>query len=323
MVELINLNYRPSKKDIICEYIGSNYNVLQSIHNNLKVFNIGKGSFRVAFTSEKFAFNDLSKLIFNEGPTLNDIQLPIHFLNTRNSIRKIRKKLGIKKRPIIATTIDSKHYEDYCKEASDIWKSGVDVIFDDDNHENHKSFVERIFHIQNVKQAIEKSMGEKKTFIPDLSNNFEKRHELLKNIDSKIFSLNPDRISLSEISSIRKKTKMIMVANKPLFRKKAISNLALEKLICYLGFDMARIDIKNRTTRIMPILSNSIHPTSLWKTKMDHGHDFCAYSINSIWNHPDGHKAGAKAMRLGADHANIHEHIHNHSELSKAFHKWG
>jgi ribulose-bisphosphate carboxylase large chain len=89
----------------------------------------------------------------------------------------------------------------------------------------------------------------------------------------------------------------------------------------HLGQDWARIK------PVFPTCSGGLHPGLVPELMRLVGSDIIIQAGGGIWGHPDGGKAGAKALRqaieVGMSGGNLQDYAKDHSELQRALETWG
>jgi ribulose-bisphosphate carboxylase large chain len=81
------------------------------------------------------------------------------------------------------------------------------------------------------------------------------------------------------------------------------------------------------TKPVFPTCSGGLHPGLVPELMRLVGSDIIIQAGGGIWGHPDGGRAGAKALRqaieVGMSGANLQDYAKDHSELQRALETWG
>ncbi len=166
-----------------------------------KVFYIDKKNkrVRIAYPIELFELGNLPEILSSIGGNIfgmkavkallwEDIEIPKKMLKSFKGpgfgIKGIRKRLGIKKRPLVGTIVKPKvglSEHEHAIVAYDSWLGGCDIVKDDENltGQNFNRFEKRfLLTIKKLKEA-EKKTGEKKAYLINCTAETE---EMLKRI---------------------------------------------------------------------------------------------------------------------------------------------
>lgn len=120
---------------------------------------------------------------------LNDIRLPEkymeHFLGPKYGMPGVRKKLRIRKRPLLGTIIKPKvglNEKEHAKSAYESWTGGLDLVKDDENLTDMRfnRFEKRVVETLRMRGRAEDKTGEGKFYMPNVT---AETHEMLRRAD--------------------------------------------------------------------------------------------------------------------------------------------
>ncbi len=154
-----------------------------------KVFSIKKDQVKIAYPVELFELKNMPSILSGiagnvfgmkavENLRLEDISFPKKiiksFLGPRFGIKGIRKKLEIKKRPLIGTIVKPKlglTSSQHAEYAYNSWKGGLDLVKSDENLTNQtfNKFKDRFKKTIKKMEKVEKETGEKKIYVENVS----------------------------------------------------------------------------------------------------------------------------------------------------------
>ena len=143
----------------------------------------------IAYTDELFEVGNIPQILSAvagniygmkviENLRLLDIHFPENILNAHKGpkfgIEGIRKLLKVKNRPFLGTIVKPKvglNEEKHAEVCGQAWLGGLDIVKDDENLTNMKfnHFKKRISKTLQIRDKIEKEVGEKKIYMPNIS----------------------------------------------------------------------------------------------------------------------------------------------------------
>lgn len=286
------------------------------------------------------------------------------FLGPRFGIHGVRKLLGIQKRPLVGTIIKPKlglNSEKHARVAYESWLGGCDIVKDDENLTNQvfNPFKERVLKTLEMRDKAEKETGERKIYMPNISAETEEmieRAEFVKENGGRYVMVDIVTVGFSALQTLRNKNlDLVIHAHRAMHaaftrnKKHGISMLVLAKLSRLIGADQIHIgtvvgkmegpkeevmEIKNAIVgewyglkRTFPVCSGGLHPGLVPKLVEILGNDIIIQAGGGVHGHPEGSKAGAKAMRQSVDAVMdcipLEEYAKKHKELQTALDKWG
>ncbi len=286
------------------------------------------------------------------------------FPGPRFGIKGVRGILGEKERPLVGTIIKPKlglNPEKHAQVAYESWTGGCDIVKDDENLTSQKfnPFEDRIQKTLEARDKAEEETGEKKIYMPNISAETDemlRRMDFVRENNGRYVMVDIVTVGFSGLQTVRKKNPGLVIhAHRAMHaaftrnKKHGISMLVLAKLARLIGVDQLHIgtvvgkmeggrrevtEIKNAIVRewygmkdTFPVCSGGLHPGSVPRLVEILGKDIIIQAGGGVHGHPDGTKAGARAMRQAVDAAvdgiPLKKYAGKHNELQKAVDKWG
>ncbi len=286
------------------------------------------------------------------------------FPGPRFGIHGVRKILGERKRPLVGTIIKPKlglNSEKHAHIAYESWVGGCDIVKDDENLTNQvfNPFEERVLRVLETRDKAEEETGEKKIYMPNISAETEemlRRAEFVRENGGRYVMVDIVTVGFSALQTLRNKNLGLVIhAHRAMHaaftrnKKHGISMLVLAKISRLIGVDQLHIgtvvgkmegpreevvEIKDAITRkwydikdVFPVCSGGLHPGLVPELIEILGNNIIIQAGGGVHGHPDGSKAGAKAMRQAVNAAMqaipLEEYAEKNPELKAALDKWG
>jgi len=278
-------------------------------------------------------------------------------------IKEIRKLLRVKKRPLVGTIIKPKlglSSKEHAKVAYEAWTGGLDLVKCDENLTSQKFnlFETNIKETLKMLKKAEKITGEKKIYVPNVTAETKemiKRAKFVKKSGGNCVMMDIITEGWSGLQTLRnKKLGLIIHAHRAghgMFTrgKHGMSMLTIAKIARLIGVDQIHIGtanvgkmesgeeeteeinlfLKSKWYHIKPVFSicsGGLHPGSIPKLVKMLGKDIIIQAGGGVHGHPQGTRAGAKAMRQALDatmqNVSLAEYAKKHPELKAALRKW-
>jgi len=147
---------------------------------------------------------------------LLDLHFPEKYINSYQGpafgIDGIRKKMGIKKRPLLGSIIKPKvglTSTEHANLAYTIWKSGVDVVKDDENltDQPFNRFTDRVRKVIKLRKKVEKETGKKKLHVFNVTGTSDmmlKRAKYVKKMGGNCVMVDIVSTGLDNVQFLRK-----------------------------------------------------------------------------------------------------------------------
>ncbi|MEW6329779.1 MAG: RuBisCO large subunit C-terminal-like domain-containing protein, partial [Candidatus Micrarchaeota archaeon] len=281
-------------------------------------------------------------------------------------IEGVRKIIGTEKskRPHVGTIVKPKvglNPQETAEVAYDAWAGGIDFVKDDENLTNQKfcPFEERVMRVMEARDKAQSETGEKKMYAANITaetNEMLRRAEFVGEHGGNCIMVDIITAGFAGLQSVREADfGMVIHAHRAMYaalardERMGISMLALGKLARLAGVDQLHIgaifgkmhgeakevlDIKDAIERgwfgmkpVFSVASGGLSPLEVANVIRTMGKNVIIQAGGGVHGHPDGTRAGARAMRQAVDAAvkgiNIREHAKTHRELARALEKWG
>ncbi len=276
----------------------------------------------------------------------------------------VRKKLKIKERPITATVPKPKvgyDAEEYAEIAYQAFLGGIDLLKDDENLTSQPfiRFEKRLERVVKVMEKAEKETGERKGYLVNVTaetKEMEKRIKLVADSGNEFVMVDVLTIGFSSLQTVREiceDLKMAIHAHRAMHGaltrnpEHGISLKVLTKLVRMVGVDHMHVGTgvgkmagsssevreligicKNKMGKfkpVFPVSSGGLHPALVPDIISLFGNDVIIQAGGGVHGHPDGTKAGAKALRDAIKAVTSGVGLENFEsvELKKALEKWG
>ncbi|CAB50122.1 rbcL ribulose bisphosphate carboxylase, large subunit (EC 4.1.1.39) [Pyrococcus abyssi GE5] len=289
-----------------------------------------------------------------------------HFKGPQFGVKGIREFMGIKDRPLTATVPKPKmgwSVEEYAEIAYELWSGGIDLLKDDENFTSFpfNRFEERVKKLYRVRDRVEAETGETKEYLINITgpvNVMEKRAELVANEGGQYVMIDIVVAGWSALQYMREVTEdlgLAIHAHRAMHAaftrnpKHGITMFALAKAARMIGVDQIHTgtavgkmagdyeEIKKindfllskweHIRPVFPVASGGLHPGLMPELIRLFGKDLVIQAGGGVMGHPDGPRAGAKALRDAIDAAieglDLEEKAKSSPELKKALDKWG
>ena len=285
------------------------------------------------------------------------------FMGPRYGIEGVREILGVVDRPLIGTIVKPKvglSSREHSEVAYNSWVGGCDIVKDDENLTNQEfnPFQDRIIATLEARDAAQDETGERKIYMPNVtaeSNEMTERAEFVKGEGGRYVMVDIVTSGFSAVQTLRGlDSDLVLHAHRAMHaaltrnKRHGLSMKALAKMARFVGVDQLHIgtvvgkmegdreeveDIKNAITEelygikpVFPVCSGGLHPGSISELVSILGQDIIIQAGGGVHGHPDGTKAGAKALRQSLDavmqKVSLKEYALSHPELSRALEKW-
>ncbi len=232
-----------------------------------------KGFIKIAYPYELFEPGSVPQLLSSiagnifgmkliKNLRLEDINFPKKYINSfkgpKYGIKGVRRKFGIKKRPLVGTIVKPKvglTAKQHAKVAYDSWIGGCDVVKDDENltSMSFNKFEDRLKEVMKMKEKAEKETGEKKGYMVNITapcSTMLKRMKMSKDIGNDYAMVDILTSGFSALQTVRDYNEdydLIIHAHRAMHaaltknKKHGISMLAIAKLSRLIGVDQLHI----------------------------------------------------------------------------------
>ncbi|MBS3815480.1 MAG: type III ribulose-bisphosphate carboxylase [Hadesarchaea archaeon] len=288
------------------------------------------------------------------------------FLGPQLGISGVRELTGVKERPLTGTIVKPKlglDAEQHSEVAYNAWSGGLDIVKDDENLSSMKfnNFDERIPKTLDKRDKAEDETGEKKIFFPNITaplGEMKRRADLVIDHGGEYVMIDILTAGWSALQEMREylEGKNIGIhahraqhAAYTRLEDHGISMLAIAKFARIVGVDNLHAGTvvgkmeggKSEVMEIyeylrsdqyglkktIPVASGGLYPGLVDDLMNIFGRNFVIQAGGGVHGHPDGTKAGAKAMRDAVqailDDKTLEEAAKDSEELEKALSKWG
>ncbi len=308
-----------------------------------------------------FGMSDVEKL------RLDDVFFPRAytkaFRGPKFGINGVRRKLGIKKRPLVGTIVKPKlglTSKEHAKVAYNAWLGGCDLVKDDENLTSLKfnAFKKRVELTLRMREKAEQETGEPKAYMPNVTAEaleMLERARFVKEQGGRYAMVDILAAGFSALQTLRKQDLGLILhahrAGHAAFtrnKEHGISMLVTAKLARLAGVDQLHVGaifgkmeggkeevkgiIKGITEKstlkpVFPVCSGGLHPARVYPLIETLGNDIIIQAGGGIHGHPLGTIKGARAMRQAVEGAlegiEPMEYALTHKELAMALKKWG
>lgn len=282
-------------------------------------------------------------------------------------IEGVRKALRIYKRPITATVPKPKigfDSDEYAEVSYEILSGGIDLIKDDENLTSLKfnKFEDRLRKVFKVIERVEEETGEKKGFLINITGpvkTMEKRAKLVSEYGGIYVMIDIIVVgwaSLQHMRDICDDLGLAIHAHRAMHasftrnKKHGITMKVVAKISRLIGVDQIHtgaivgkleapkeevLEINNflrsswyHIKPVFPVSSGGLHPGLIPRVlEINGSNDLVIQVGGGVMGHPDGPRAGAKAVRDSIDAyiegLSLEEKARESKELLKALDKWG
>jgi ribulose-bisphosphate carboxylase large chain len=238
-----------------------------------KVFSIKKNYIKIAYPIELFETGNMPQILSSiagnifgmklvKNLKLLDIEFPKQIIDKFRGplygIEGVRKILKIKERPLIGTIIKPKlglNEKQHAKVAYSAWIGGCDIVKDDENltSMNFNKFNTRIIETLRARNKAEKSSGEKKIYMPNITapvSEMIKRAKFVKAHGGRYIMIDIVTCGWSALQELRKanqELKLVIHAHRAGYAalsrnpKHGISMLVIAKIARLIGVDQLHV----------------------------------------------------------------------------------
>lgn len=289
-----------------------------------------------------------------------------HFKGPLYGIDGIRHFMKVGKRPLTATVPKPKigwSAKEQAEVGYEIWTGGVDLLKDDENLSSLKfnKFEERVKEAFKLREKAEVETGERKGYLVNITaetNEMIKRAKLVSEYGGEFVMIDIVTTGWASLQTLREvcdDLKLAIHAHRAMHAsftrnpKHGISMYVLAKTARLVGVDeihtgtvvgklagpLKEVEAINTFLRkewyhikkIFPVSSGGLHPGLLPDVLKMFGTDLVIQVGGGVLGHPDGAKAGAKAVRDSIEAflegISLEEMAKKSNELRVALEKWG
>ncbi len=288
-----------------------------------------------------------------------------HFPGPQFGIPGIRRLMRVEERPLTATVPKPKigwNAEEYAEIARELWLGGIDLLKDDENFTSldFNRFEERVAKIYRTREEVEQETGERKEYLVNVTAPFkemERRAELVAEHGGSYVMIDIVVAGFSALQSMREvcqDLKLAIHAHRAMHAaftrnpRHGISMLALAKFARIAGVDqlhtgtaIGKLEAKAEEVKrinsaltcewyfkpVLPVSSGGLHPGLIPEIISMFGTELVIQAGGGVMGHPDGPRAGARALRQAIDAAvsgvSLEEKAEESAELKAALEKWG
>ncbi len=287
------------------------------------------------------------------------------FRGPQFGIKGIRKLLGVKKRPLLGTIVKPKiglHPKQHAKVAYEAWVGGLDIVKDDENltSQTFNKFEKRIAETLKMREKAEKETGEVKIYMPNITaetSTMIERAKYVADHGGRYVMVDVFTVGFAALQTIREVTEdlglvihahramhaaitrnkdqgMTMYAFAKIFRLIGVDQLHTGTVVGKMEGDKKEIQAIDNMLRskwyniktTFPVASGGLHPGLVHKLLNLLGTDLIVQAGGGVHGHPEGTRAGAKAMRQAVESymegISLKEYAKTHKELREALEKW-
>ncbi|AEH23722.1 type III ribulose-bisphosphate carboxylase [Pyrococcus yayanosii] len=289
-----------------------------------------------------------------------------HFKGPQYGVKGIREFMGIEDRPLTATVPKPKmgwSVDEYAEIAYELWSGGIDLLKDDENFTSFpfNRFEERVRKLYAVRDRVEAETGETKEYLINITGPahvMEKRAQLVAAEGGQYIMIDIVVVGWSALQYMREVAEdlgLAIHAHRAMHAaftrnpRHGISMFVLAKAARMVGVDQIHTgtavgkmagdyeEVKRingfllseweHIKPIFPVASGGLHPGLMPELIRLFGRDLVIQVGGGVMGHPDGPRAGAKALRDAIEAAiegvSLEEKAKESPELKKALEKWG
>ena len=311
-----------------------------------KIFCSKGNKFKIAYPSVLFEKGNMPQILSSVAGNifgmkavrnlrLEDIQFPRNieksFPGPKYGMKGVRKKLGIRKRPLVGTIIKPKlglSSSAHAKVAYEAWSGGIDIVKDDENltSQSFNRFRDRVVRTLKMRKKAEKDTGEKKAYMPNVTAETKemlKRAQFVKDHGGRYIMVDIMTVGWSGVQTLRNQDLgMIMHAHRAMHAaftrnpRHGISMVVEAEIAKLIGVDQLHVGtvvgkmaekkdeflrIVKATRPVFPVCSGGLHPGLVRPLVKLAGKDIIIQAGGGVHGYPGGTAKGAAAMRKAAE----------------------
>ncbi len=288
------------------------------------------------------------------------------FRGPGSGARGVREFMRVGSRPLTATVPKPKigwSVEEYAEIAEELWMGGIDLLKDDENFTSpsFNRFEKRVKRLYRVMEKAERETGDKKEYLVNITAPFEvmkRRAELVAEHGGRYVMIDIVVAGFSAVQGMREvcgELELAIHAHRAMHaaftrsQRHGISMLALAKFARMAGVDqlhtgtaIGKLESKAEEVRrineallgkwhhfkpVLPVSSGGLHPGLIPEIIRLFGSELVIQAGGGVMGHPQGPRAGAKALRDAVDAAmegrELRDKAEESRELEAALQKWG
>ncbi len=272
--------------------------------------------------------------------------------------------MGVSGRPLTATVPKPKigwSCEEYAEVAKELWMGGIDLLKDDENFTSpgFNRFEERVERLYRVREKVESATGERKEYLINITAPYEvmkRRAELVAEHGGRYVMIDIVVAGFAALQSMREvcgELGLAIHAHRAMHAaftrnpRHGISMLALAKFARMAGVDqlhtgtaIGKLESRAEEVRrindallgewyfkpVLPVSSGGLHPGIVPEIIEMFGSRLAIQAGGGVMGHPQGPRAGAKALRDAIEAAvsgvSLEEMAERSPELRAALEKW-
>ncbi|MFB6283859.1 MAG: ribulose-bisphosphate carboxylase large subunit [Halobacteria archaeon] len=280
-------------------------------------------------------------------------------------IEEIKDRAGAEDRPLVGTIVKPKlglTAEQHAGVARKAWSGGLDIVKDDENLASMEfnEFYERVEKTLKAKREAEEETGEKKIYFPNVTapvGEMKKRADAVVGNGGRYVMIDILTAGWSSLQEMREYlgdsvgihahraqhaayTRLpyhgiSMMAVAKFARLSGVDNLHAGSVVGKMEggkeevvelYEFLRTDWLN-LENVIPVASGGLHPGLVPELVDILGRDIVIQAGGGVHGHPDGTRAGAKALRKAVDEfaagGSLSEAREKYEEIDRAVGKWG
>ena len=260
------------------------------------------------------------------------------FMGPQYGIEGVRKRMGVKNRPLVGTIVKPKlglKTKEHAQVAYNAWLGGCDIVKDDENLSSQKfnPFEDRLIQTLEKQNLAESETGEKKGYLVNVTaetNVMLDRMDMVKSYGGKYIMFDVVTAGYSGLQTLRENSGKLMVhAHRAMHgaltrnQEHGISMLALARTYRLIGVDQlhtgtvvgkmegikeevqainrALVEPMHGINTTFPVASGGLNPLMVPKLIEYLGKDVIIQMGGGIHGHPMGTVRGATAARQAVD----------------------
>ena len=285
------------------------------------------------------------------------------FKGPRFGIEGVRKTLNVYDRPLLGTIIKPKlglKTADHAQVAYEAWVGGCDMVKDDENLSNQafNPFEDRVVRTLEKREKAQAETGEKKVYLANITAETKemlRRAQFIVDHGGEYAMVDILTCGFASLQTLREQNFNLVIhahrAGHAAFTKNpkhGVSMRVIAKIARIVGVDQLHVGtvvgkmsetrsevIQNRDALrmnmgglkpVLPVASGGLHPRMVPALMKLFGKDFVIQAGGGIHGHPDGTRAGAKALREAIDATldgkPLEKYARDHEELGRALKTW-